>query len=508
MKLGELLTALNSKAALPPEELDKEVFDVVHDSRKVRAGSLFVAVRGFHSDGHQFIPQAVQKGALAVIAEDGYGVSMSPGTPVITVDDSRRALAILAATFYGHPSRRLMLVGITGTNGKTTTTYLIKSIIEAAGRKAGLIGTIDYRVGDKIYPAPNTTPESLDLQRLLAEMVGLGADSCVMEVSSHALALGRTIGCEFAAAGFTNLTQDHLDFHGSMESYFQAKQLLFAGLSPDSYAVINIDDAHAAEITAATRAKVLTTGLSERADIRPLGRIGHGIQGLSFPVAAPSGTISVESPLVGRHNVYNLLSAIGIGTALGFSPDVIARGIKAMRAVPGRMEKVDEGQPFGVVVDYAHTEDALIRLLEAVREITPGNVITVFGCGGDRDRTKRPKMGAAAVNGSDMIIVTSDNPRTEDPLSVINEIEKGMEATGVRVHVRDLKSSAASVVKPYCVISDRHEAIAAAIGAAGEGDVVVIAGKGHEDYQIIGGRKIHFDDREVAMEEIRKRRGA
>jgi UDP-N-acetylmuramoyl-L-alanyl-D-glutamate--2,6-diaminopimelate ligase len=507
MKLGELLTVLKSKAALPPEGLDREVFDIVHDSRKVRPGSLFVAVRGFHSDGHQFIPQAVQQGAVAIVAEEGHSEAVSRRTPLIVVDDSRRALALLAAAFYGHPSQKLTLVGITGTNGKTTTTYLTKSIIEAAGRKAGLIGTIDYRVGDKVYPAPNTTPESLDLQRLLAEMVGLGADSCVMEVSSHALALGRTVGCEFTAAGFTNLTQDHLDFHESMDSYFQAKLLLFAGLSPDAHAVINIDDDRAAEIIGATRAKVLTTGLSERADIRPSGSIGHGIRGLSFAVATPAGTISVESPLIGGHNIYNILSAIGIGTALGFAADVIGRGISAMKAVPGRMEKVDEGQSFGVVVDYAHTQDALVRLLEAVREIATGRVITVFGCGGDRDRTKRPKMGAAAVNGSEIIIVTSDNPRTEDALSIINEIEKGMDAAGVRVPVRDLKSSAAPGRKPYCVIPDRHEAVAAAIGMAGNGDVVVLAGKGHEDYQIIGDRKIHFDDREVARKEIRKRRG-
>jgi UDP-N-acetylmuramoyl-L-alanyl-D-glutamate--2,6-diaminopimelate ligase len=269
--------------------------------------------------------------------------------------------------------------------------------------------------------------------------------------------------------------------------------------------VINIDDARAPEIIGATRAKVLTTGFSERADIRPSGNIGHGIRGLSFFVATPSGTISVDSPLVGSHNIYNILSAIGIGTALGFAGDIIARGISAMQAVPGRMEKVDEGQSFGVVVDYAHTEDALVRLLEAVREITAGKVITVFGCGGDRDRTKRPKMGAAAVNGSDIVIVTSDNPRTEEPLSIIGEIEKGMEAAGVRMPVRDLMSAAAPGKTPYCVIPDRHEAVAAAINMAGRGDVVVLAGKGHEDYQIIGDRKIHFDDREVARQEIRRR---
>ena len=505
MKLGELLTVLKNKATLPLEGLDREVLDIAHDSRKVRPGSLFVAVRGFHSDGHQFIPQAVQRGAAAIVAEGSHSKAVSRETPLIVVDDSRRALALLATVFYGHPSQKLTLVGITGTNGKTTTTYLIKSIIEAAGRKAGLIGTIDYRVGNKIYPAPNTTPESLELQHFLAEMVGLGVDFCVMEVSSHALALSRTVGCEFAAAGFTNLTQDHLDFQESMDTYFKAKLLLFAGLSPEAFAVINIDDERAPEVIGATRAKVLTTGFSERADIHPSGSIGHGIRGLSFPVATPSGTISVDSPLVGSHNIYNILSAIGIGAALGFAGDIIARGIGAVQAVPGRMEKVEEGQPFGVVVDYAHTEDALFRLLEAVREVAAGKVITVFGCGGDRDRTKRPRMGAVAVNGSDIVIVTSDNPRSEEPLSIIDEIEKGMEAAGARITLRDLMSAALPGKTPYCVIPDRREAVAAAINMAGSGDVVVLAGKGHEDYQIIGDRKIHFDDREVARQEIRRR---
>jgi UDP-N-acetylmuramoyl-L-alanyl-D-glutamate--2,6-diaminopimelate ligase len=505
MKLGELLAVLKSRITLPPAGLDREVLDITHDSRKVRPGSLFVAVRGFHSDGHQFIPQAVQCGAAAIVAEVSHNNAVFRNTPLIIVDDSRRALALLSAEFYGHPSQKLTLIGITGTNGKTTTTYLIRSIIEAAGRTTGLIGTIDYRVGNKVYPAPNTTPESLDLQHLLAEMVSLGVDFCVMEVSSHALALGRTIGCEFAVAGFTNLTQDHLDFHENMDAYFKAKLLLFAGLSPDSSAVINIDDERAPKIIGATRAKVLTTGFSERADIRPSGSIGHGIRGLTFTVVTPSGTISVDSPLVGSHNIYNILSAIGTGTALGFTGDVIERGISSVQAVPGRMETVDEGQPFGVVVDYAHTEDAIFRLLEAVREIAAGKVITVFGCGGDRDRTKRPRMGAVAVNGSDIVIVTSDNPRTEEPMRIIDEIEQGMKEAGVRTSPRDLMSSATAGKTPYCVIPDRREAVAAAISMAGRGDVVVLAGKGHEDYQIIGEQKVHFDDREVVRQEIHRR---
>ncbi len=420
-------------------------------------GSLFVAVRGFHSDGHQFISQAIQQGAAAIVAEKQEGLPVPADIPLIIVDDSRRALALLADAFYGHPSRRLTLIGITGTNGKTTTTYLLKSIIEAAGHTAGLIGTIDYRVGDKVYPAPNTTPESLELQQLLSEMVGLGAEHCVMEVSSHALALGRTMGCEFAAAGFTNLTQDHLDFHEGMDAYFQAKLSLFTGLSPEAWAVINIDDARGVEIVKKTRARVITTGFSELANVRPVGTIRHGINGLTFDAASPAGTIAVESSLVGRHNIYNILTAIGIGAALGISAVMIARGLRTMKAVPGRMEKVDEGQPYGVVVDYAHTEDAIVRLLEAVREITAKRIITVFGCGGDRDRTKRPKMGAAAINGSDIVIITSDNPRTEEPLGIIREIEQGLAEGGIKMSGREAAQQGAPGKKPYYVIPDRHD---------------------------------------------------
>lgn len=508
MKLGELITVLGTETGMTDNQRELEVRDISQDSRKVKPGSLFVAVRGFHSDGHQFIPHAFRQGAAAVVAEKNHSFDEAgaiAAAPLIRVPDSRRALALLADAFYGHPSGWLKLVGVTGTNGKTTTTYLIKAIVEAAGRTAGLIGTIDYRVGDRIYPAPNTTPESLDLQRFLAEMVRLGAGYAVMEVSSHALELGRTVGCEFAAAAFTNLTQDHLDFHETMASYFQAKLRLFTGLAPDRAAVINIDDARAGDIMRSTGAKIITFGLSNNADIRPSGPISHGIGGLSFDAATPSGTISIESSLVGRHNVYNILTAVGIGTALGFGRDVIARGIKNMKSVPGRMEKIDEGQPFGVIVDYAHTEDALNRLLEAVGEVAKRRIITVFGCGGDRDRIKRPKMGAAAVKGSDVVIVTSDNPRTEDPLTIISEIEQGMTADGTRLERKDAAPGPVHGRTPYYVISDRHDAVEAAIAMARPGDVVVLAGKGHEDYQIIGTTKIPFDDRQVARQAIRKR---
>ena len=502
MRLADLVTVLSDQSALPAGWGDREVTTVVQDSRKAVPGSLFVAVRGFHSDGHRFISQALGRGAAAVVAEEQASVEAPAGAPVILVPDTRAALARLASRFYGDPSHHLVLVGITGTNGKTTTSYLVRSVIEAAGTPCGLIGTIDYRIGDRVYPALNTTPESLDVQRLLAEMIEQGARACVMEVSSHALALGRTAECAFRAAAFTNLTQDHLDFHGSMEAYFHAKLLLFRGLPPDAVAVVNDDDARAGEIARNTRARVITFGLSERADVRPAGKVRHGLHGLAFTAATPAGAVEVASPLVGKHNVYNILTAIGLGTALGIAPEAIRAGIRSMEAVPGRMEKVDEGQPFGVVVDYAHTEDALIRLLEAVREIAPKRVITLFGCGGDRDRMKRPLMGAAAVAGSDMVIVTSDNPRTEEPLAIIADIERGM-SRGQRVALPG--GAAGSAGTPYAVIPDRAAAIDAAIGIAEAGDVVVLAGKGHENYQVLGERTVHFDDREQARAALRCR---
>jgi UDP-N-acetylmuramoyl-L-alanyl-D-glutamate--2,6-diaminopimelate ligase len=507
MTLGELATVLQTREVLPAAWREREISEIVHDSRKAVPGSLFVAVRGFHSDGHRFIPQAVRQGAVAVVGEEEGTAVPGAAAIMLPVPDSRKALAALAAKFFGYPSRRLALVGITGTNGKTTTSYLVKSVIEAAGSAAGLIGTIDYRIGSMVYPAPNTTPESLDLQRLFAEMAGQGIGHCVMEVSSHALALGRTDGCEFRVAAFTNLTQDHLDFHRTMEEYFQAKLLLFSGLGPGSTAVVNADDVRAPEIIRRTRARVITFGTTAPADVRPAGAVMHGMHGLSFTVITPRGTIELSSPLVGRHNVSNILAAVGIAVALGITGETIAAGVRSMRAVPGRMEKVDEGQPFGVIVDYAHTEDALHRLLDAVREVAAGRMITVFGCGGDRDRTKRPKMGAVAARMSDMVIVTSDNPRTEDPHAIIAEIEAGMSAAGRRAALTDDLGSPGART-PYLVLPDRATAIERAIGLAERGDVVVLAGKGHEDYQILGERKVPFDDREHARRAIRGRYAA
>jgi UDP-N-acetylmuramoyl-L-alanyl-D-glutamate--2,6-diaminopimelate ligase len=505
MRLGELITALDRGIDLPEPWRQREVNAVVQDSRQASSGALFVAVRGFHSDGHRFIPQAVRQGAAAVVAEENAAVEALPDTPLIRVPDSRKALARLAAKFYGYPSTKLRVVGITGTKGKTTTSYLVRSIIEAAGFRTGLIGTIDYRIGDRVIPAPNTTPESVDLQALLAAMVEQGATYCVMEVSSHALALGRTDECVFEAAAFTNLAPEHLDFHETLDNYFQAKLKLFAGLGPDKTAVVNRDDVRYGEILRQMRAKVITYGWSRDADVHPAGAVGHDSAGLRFLAATPLGEITIESRLVGSYNVQNILAAAGLGVALGCSRDAIAEGIRKMQAVPGRMELVNEGQPFAVIADYAHTEESLAAVLRAVSDIGRGRVITLFGCGGDRDRLKRPRMGAAALAGSDIVIVTSDNPRSEDPLAIISEIEAGMRETGFRAQdIRSLGSAPAGK-KPYLVIPDRADAIRTAIEAAAAGDVVVLAGKGHENYQIIGDRKHHFDDREEAKKALAKR---
>ncbi len=507
MRLGELATVLEGggRASAAPE---REVSSVVQDSRAAGPGSLFVAVRGFHSDGHRFISQAVARGAVAVVAEEGAAIDAPPNAPVIRVPDSRKALAKLAAKFYGYPSTKLRVVGITGTKGKTTTSYLTRSILSAAGHRTGLIGTIDYRIGDRIIPAPNTTPESIDLQEFLAAMVEQGAAYCVMEVSSHALALGRTDECVFEAAAFTNLAPEHLDFHESLDEYFEAKLKLFAGLGPEKTAVVNRDDVRSDELMRRTRATIITYGRSEGADVRVAGTVGHDSTGLRFTAATPIGEIRLDSRLVGSYNVQNILAAVGLGVALGCARDAIAEGIRSMPAVPGRMEPIDEGQPFSVVVDYAHTDESLAAVLRAVEDVGKGRIITVFGCGGDRDRSKRPRMGAAALAGSDLVSVTSDNPRTEDPLAILAEIEAGMREAGVRAKGLGDLGRAPSGKKPYLVIADRAEAIRTAIEAAHAGDVVVLAGKGHEDYQIVGDTKHHFDDREEARNALRQRLAA
>jgi UDP-N-acetylmuramoyl-L-alanyl-D-glutamate--2,6-diaminopimelate ligase len=407
------------------------------------------------------------------------------GGPWLQVKDARCALALLSAAVLGQPARSLELVGVTGTNGKTTTTYLIDAALRAAGRKVGLLGTIQYRIGDRLSDATRTTPESSDLQALFREMVDEGCTHAVLEVSSHSLELQRVAGCEFAVAVFTNLTRDHLDFHGDMESYFQAKRKLFSDLlRADGRAVINADDDRAESLAAASRAPVWTYAIDHAADFRAQD-IRLGLEGTRFRVIAPGGAYEVTSALVGRFNVQNLLAAFAAALAAGAPPEAALSGLSSITGVPGRLERVAGALSFAVIVDYAHTDDALKNLLETVRELGPARVITVFGCGGDRDRTKRPLMGAVASRLSDVVIVTSDNPRSEPPEAILEEIQRGM--NGGRKAERH-------------AIVDRRDAIARALEMARPGDAVVIAGKGHETYQVLRDRTVPFDDRQVARD--------
>ena len=497
MTFAELVEPL--QASERQGNLDVAVTALTDDSRAVKPGSVFVAVRGERVDGHAFVGKAVEAGAAALVLQKGLNVTAAPSIPVVRVDDSRRVLGVLAGRFYREPASRLCMVGVTGTNGKTTVTYLCKGVLETAGRRVGLIGTVAYQIGDERLPAAHTTPGAVELQALLARMVDAGMNAAVMEVSSHALAMDRTTGCEFDVAIFTNLTQDHLDFHRDMDGYFQAKLRLFADLDPagrklrPKRAIVNIDDARGARVCGASRVPVWTYAIQKPADIRAED-VRLALSGTRFTAATPHGRFPVESRLVGEHNVYNILAAIGVGLHEGLSPEIIQRGIASVVNVPGRFERVEAGQDFTVVVDYAHTDDALLRLLTAAQALKTGRVITVFGCGGDRDRGKRPKMGRVAARLSDVVFLTSDNPRSEDPAAILREIE-----IGVREALADRRIR-------YEVIADRRAAIEAAVREAKSGDTVLIAGKGHEDYQIVGDTRLHFDDREVARAALATRR--
>jgi UDP-N-acetylmuramoyl-L-alanyl-D-glutamate--2,6-diaminopimelate ligase len=480
--------------AMPEREvrgaLPATIRGLTDDSRRVVAGGCFVAVRGLRADGHRFIPQAVERGARAVVAEPPDPL---PGEAVgrILVPDTRRALPRLADAYFGHPSRALTVVGITGTNGKTTTSYLCEALLRARGLATGIIGTIQYVVKDRAREASQTTPDAIELQGLLAEMVTAGVGGVAMEVSSHALELHRVDGVAFDVAVFTNLTQDHLDFHKTMEGYAAAKRRLFfellsAGGKSGATAVLNGDDPVGAEWARTLPGRVLTFGLSPGCVIRPLQH-ESGLGGIRLLAASPAGSVRIVSPLIGEHNVMNLLGAVGVGIALGLDPPAVAGALASVTRVPGRFEQVETGQDFLVVVDYAHTPDALQRVLETARRLTPGRLGVVFGAGGDRDRGKRPVMGRIAATLADRVWLTSDNPRSEDPAAIIEEI-------------------AAGVVPPprlgYAKCADRRGAIQQAIAWASPGDTVVLAGKGHEPYQIIGQEVLPFDDRLVAREAL------
>jgi UDP-N-acetylmuramoyl-L-alanyl-D-glutamate--2,6-diaminopimelate ligase len=472
---------------------------VAYDSRAVEPGYLFAALRGEQRDALEFVPQAIGRGAAAVLStRPAPAAERAPRPAWVQVADDRLALALVARNYYGRPDERLEMVGVTGTNGKTTVCHLLEAVLSEAGRKPCLFGTVSYRYGRDETRAERTTPESLDLMRHLDRFATAGARSCVMEVSSHALALQRVAGIAFRAAVFTNLTQDHLDFHRTMEAYLEAKGILFRGLAPGALAVLNADDPASARLRTWTRARVVTFGEAKGADLRLEGcRVSIDGTDLTLRPAEGGAPIVLHSPLLGMPNARNLAAAGATALALGLPRDAIERGLVALRGVPGRFERVDHGGPFLVLVDYAHTDDALENLLLSVRALRPARILTVFGCGGDRDRNKRPKMGLAAARGSDLVFVTSDNPRSENPERILDEI-----LPGVR-HAYGLQAGAALPAARGLVIADRREAIVRAIGAARPGDAVVIAGKGHETYQILADRTIPFDDRQVAREALR-----
>jgi UDP-N-acetylmuramoyl-L-alanyl-D-glutamate--2,6-diaminopimelate ligase len=478
---------------------------MTEDSRTVEPGFLFAAVKGARADGARFIDEAVAAGAVAVLAER----PVAAGVPCIVVHDPRAALGPAAATCYGDPTRVLGLIGVTGTNGKTTVSYLVEAALVAAGQRPGVMGTVEYRFEKRRWNAAHTTPEAPVIQSMARRMLDLGATHLVLEVSSHGLALGRLGGSVFDVVAFTNLTQDHLDFHETMEEYAAAKLLLFTSVltgNPAARAVVNLDDPFARTILARLAHPALTVSLEPggAGDIRPAQSPCYGIDGIDAPIRTPAGTVPLNTPLLGAHNLSNLLVALGIGLQLGLDPREVAAGLSGVRAVPGRLERVENDGEFAVLVDYAHTPDALARVLAALRPLTAGRLMVVFGCGGDRDRAKRPLMGAAVAWGADLAVVTSDNPRTEDADSIIGMILPGLAGAGVRPVAVD---GLAYAPDGFVVERDRATAIRLAVRAARPGDTVLVAGKGHEDYQILGTRRIHFDDREQVREALAARGG-
>ena len=501
MRLKDFLTL--QKVQQADGDLDQEVAGLVYDSRRVAKGDLFFAIPGAQADGHQFVNQAIERGAIAVVVADKAKVPR--GVTFVCVDDVRTTMGLWAARFYSQPGSRLKIVGVTGTNGKTTTSYLIESILASAGMEPGVIGTINYRYRGKEMPAHHTTPESPDIHALMAEMEQRGVRSVAMEVSSHALVQERVRGVDFDVGVFTNLSRDHLDYHESMDEYFLAKSRLFTDYLPASgksakAAVINADDARGRELLTRAQRAGLTTwsyGCRGEWDIKPL-QVHHDVSGQTGKIKVKNRVFEFSSELIGAANLDNILAAVAVGFALRIPQTVIVEGIKNLRSVPGRLQRVENSRGVLVLVDYAHTPDALEKTLGAVRPLTDAKLLTVFGCGGDRDRGKRPLMGEIAARLSDVVVLTSDNPRSEDPCHILQEIEAGMQKTGIS----KLEAHAAKVngVHGYGVEADRRKAISLALHWAQPGDVVVIAGKGHEDYQILGKEKIHFDDREVARE--------
>jgi UDP-N-acetylmuramoyl-L-alanyl-D-glutamate--2,6-diaminopimelate ligase len=486
-----------------------EIAALTCDSRQVGPGTLFFALRGSKTDGHRYIPLAVAAGAAAVVLED---VTFAPQeVPWVQVANGRVAMAQIAARFHGAPTRGLPLIGITGTNGKTTTSYLVEAILQAAGKPAAVLGTISYRFGSTRIEASHTTPESTELQAIFRQLVDAGAQAFVMEVSSHALEQHRVDGCSFNVGVFTNLTRDHLDYHGTMEAYSAAKQRLFRdllqpGLPGDlRCAVINADDPAAGDFIKAAACTVIQYGMAAAAEVT-VRDISSSVDGITGRLITPQGEQTFSSRLVGSYNLSNIMAAVAAGVALGIPLQTIVRGIEQQASVPGRLERVDNSCGVTCLVDYAHTGDALENVLSTLRQLATGRIITVFGCGGDRDNGKRPIMGRIAATYSDLAIVTSDNPRTEEPLSILTQIRDGILPLGLREYTAPELTGGCLKEKGFVMLENRREAIRLGANLALPGDIVLLAGKGHEDYQIIGTVKQHFDDREEAAAAFREGR--
>ncbi|MBI4743627.1 MAG: UDP-N-acetylmuramoyl-L-alanyl-D-glutamate--2,6-diaminopimelate ligase [Actinobacteria bacterium] len=487
MNLNRLIKSLSPKEI--KGNIDLDIRGIAYNSNKVKPGDLFVCIKGFKDDGHLYAEDALTNGAVAFIVErPTEGLKSSQ----IVVESSRKALAVASNIFFGFPSSRLELIGVTGTNGKTTTVYMIDSILKAAGKKTGLLGTIEYRIDNKFYPSYCTTPESLDLQIMFDEMLKQKVDSVVMEVTSHAIDLERVTGCQFRVLVFTNLSQDHLDYHENVENYFKVKSRIFKNSANEIIVpnyVINIDDFYGREIAKMVGMQGYFYGLNTPADIT-VSDINLTKEGTSFKTTTPKGPLFVKMRLKGVFNVYNALGAIGAGLSLGISLKDIKLGLEAIRLIPGRFEPLDYGQEFNVIIDYAHTPASLENVLKTIRRISDGRIITIFGCGGDRDKGKRPLMGAIAAELSDFFIITSDNPRSEDPMEIIDQIEGGF--------IEEFPKAR------YCKIADRRDAIFQAVALAKNGDTVIIAGKGHEQGQIFVDRIVPFDDHQVAYEALKE----
>lgn len=492
MQLDRLLKNLEYRVVQGNKKM--EIEGIAYDSRSVKEGYLFIAIKGLVADGHDFIDSAIQNGASAIIGEDTAKLEKCRAELCLHTVNARRALAIISANYFDNPSKSLALIGVTGTNGKTSTSMLLKTIFRTAGHKTGLFGTIENSIDDEIFPAHHTTPESRELQEMLGILRSKGAEYTVMEVSSHALALERVYGCDFKVGIYTNLTQDHLDFHSDMEDYFQAKLKLFRQIDEleatkpkGRYIVLNNDDSYSKRIVDTVSCKVVSYGIHTESDYMAKN-IRIGLNGIDFELVHPSGSLQMHLRMTGEFTVYNCLAAVAVALEEGIETDIIKRSL-AETKVPGRFEPVQEGQNFAVVVDYAHTPDSLQNAIRTAKEVAEHRVISIFGCGGDRDRSKRSIMGKIGTDESDYSIITSDNPRTEDPTEIIKDILAGVTVTS----------------KAYETITDRRKAIQKGIAMAQKGDIVLIAGKGHEDYQIIGSKKYPFSDLLIAREAIKER---